>query len=302
MSGQGQSRKRPTPSTSPLPQGDSSSPSVPTTEPPAAGFAAPRRAGSSPDDLSETQKKRRSMPDTSKASSNPILNSSGMDQSLAPAPQQVNMWQSGQAQAVTNVMTPESIYTTPFARGPGSWKDSPRSGQTPSSSQVMPLQSNLGNENLPDFQNVMFPSDDPFAYPPNQPISTFEDVGHYDIQLSRNENPKFYTNDMFSMNIVTDHLANPGFQQGRHFSAPNPNPNPNLERQSNMFQRPNLAGQMPGQGEMGSNVWQNFANGKTGFTPGTGLTSGVNLEELFGSTGWDGSWPIPLDQTTQFNR
>jgi hypothetical protein len=180
-------------------------------------------------------------------------------------------------------------------------------------SQQFEFRPQMGNVQIPDLKNVMFPGDNPFAYP-NQPISTlesshpqfgFQDSGP-DSYPGSNEGsmmntpvsmPSHLSNqnheqqqqfDMVNMQRLYENnpeIAQQFAQQGRHFGAPMPGLGP---------QAPNFAGHsqvydMPGQMSE-ENYWTQMGKGnmgtRTGFTPG----ASVNLDELFGGDGWGGMW------------
>ena len=169
----------------------------------------------------------------------------------------------------------------------------------------------MGHTQIPDLKNVMFPSDNPFAYP-NQPISTLESSHQFAYQDS---NPESYpgSNDVSMMGTpasLSNHISGPSndqaqnygmdsmqrmyeenpqlvqqfAQQGRHFSAPTAGFGqlPTFAGHNSMYDVPNQMSQ--------EDYWTQMGKGnlgtRTGFTPG----ASVNLDELFGGDGWTGMW------------
>lgn len=171
----------------------------------------------------------------------------------------------------------------------------------------------IGHSQIPDLKNVMFPSDNPFAYP-NQPISTLEaansQFGFHDSgpesypgsnEASMMGTPASIPSHMSGMNHEQQHHPfdvaamqrvyeeNPQMaqqiQQGRQFSAAMPaygGQVPNYGPQHQMYDTP---GQMS-QEEHWIRMGKGSVGTRTGFTPG----ASVNLDELFGGDGWTGMW------------
>lgn len=172
--------------------------------------------------------------------------------------------------------------------------------------------------NFPDLKNVMFPSDDPFAYG-NQPISTLEDNqfgGLQDISpdaFSNTNGNQFPSPDVSQTNLPPPQFNMTGFdtfnglghmnQQQRQQQQHIPNnlsntslvDSPTANGQTPMF---NMSGSFVNEpdtmqhsnqqhGQDADDYWSSAPNKgqfRTGFTPGA---PPVNLDELFGSgNGW----------------
>lgn len=170
--------------------------------------------------------------------------------------------------------------------------------------------------NFPDLKNVMFPSDNPFAYG-NQPISTLEENqfgGLQDMPFDQGSNSSpaqsqsQFCMEPFSSFGANDQINRQGPPQvqpnrfgGSHMADPGPNSNagmfglpgslvnePDTIRQSNQQQGPeneDYWSHAPGKGQF-----------RTGLTPGPT----VNLDELFGGgNGWGpANMPVGIDFTT----
>ena len=158
----------------------------------------------------------------------------------------------------------------------------------------------LGNPNLPDLKAVMFPSDNPFAYP-NQPISTLEAQQYTGIDPSTTC-PSPSPGSMFGLDGLSwrmqpatpsDHLgsfsvsgvestAPPQFpQQGQLTSDP-------LARHANSELPPQTKRDVGNVDFQMGGYWpqaNESSNESTGLTPG-----GVNLEDLFDGEGWGSLW------------
>jgi hypothetical protein len=171
----------------------------------------------------------------------------------------------------------------------------PTSTATPFSSQ------HLGNPNLPDMKPVMFPSDNPFAYP-NQPMSTLEAQhvvnAEQTISYSSPATSSMYNlggnNNQVPASLSFDNTRMPAFagsfnvaqhfmQQGRQMSTP-------MDGAPSFGAPPQIepvdlnAVNFPG----GEGYWSQMdrvSGGRTGLTPG-----GINLDELFGGEGWSNIW------------
>jgi hypothetical protein len=177
--------------------------------------------------------------------------------------------------------------------------------------------SQLGNSQIPDLKNVMFPSDNPFAYP-NQPISTLEGVdARYAYPEGTMDSPFTGSNENGASMLGTPasipsqpHLPITSNPEQRGHAQPVTQldmatlqrlyeENPQLA--AHLAQQRHFAGPggpvhfMPDQGppaqqqmfDMPGGVpedyWSNKQTSRTGFTPG----GNVNLDELFGGgDGW----------------
>ena len=162
--------------------------------------------------------------------------------------------------------------------------------QTPS--QPMPFGPQLGSS-LPDLEGLMYPSTDPFAYG-NQPLSILEDR-----QMMAPEQQTSFSGSTGTFRIPAglpsasfDNYNDPTFAssarygtyaQQQHGSTPVPRGN------TSHIQMPeSTAEQDMGNLNMDEGLWQQMFKGRTGLTPG------VNLDELFGA---DGGWnPGYMDQ------
>jgi hypothetical protein len=171
----------------------------------------------------------------------------------------------------------------------------------------------MDHAQIPDLKNVMFPSDNPFAYP-SQPISTLEltntqfgfrepNVESYPrsneasmlgtpaslpILMSRantDQQQQFNMANFHGMYEENPHLANQFAQPGRHFSAPMTGfggQGSNMGGQSAIFDM---------QGPMSQeDYWTQMAKGNIRTRPGFIPGASVNLDELFGGDGWGGMW------------
>ena len=179
----------------------------------------------------------------------------------------------------------------------------PMSWETPSSttsaSASTPFGQHQGDPSIPDLRAVMFPSDNPFAYP-NQPMSALEGT-HFmspeDQQLesfsaTTSEQDFGRTNHInthqmpsnLSFNDLNNSVygSNLGqqYHNNRHFSAPMGATNFPV---SGMEENVVMNG-IPGpQEEYWSQI--NKQGMQTGMTPGV-----INLDDLFGGDGWNSVW------------
>lgn len=173
----------------------------------------------------------------------------------------------------------------------GQWKsvsaDHTSSSGGEMSSQPMPFAQPLAN-NLLDLRGLMYPSTNPFAYG-NQPLSILED--HQMMTAGQQSSFVGPTSNAFGTSINSAHAPemsfeifnNPMFRNLPQHGAFQP-----VQYGSTSSSRPHLSHiQMP-QSNLDDGIWQEMTKGRTGLTPG------VNLDELFGS---DGGWnPGYLDQ------
>ena len=240
-------------------QSNASSPSVPTVGDPVAG---PQRARTFPHETQATSK-RFSNPDSMR---NTPVSSDSSSIRRGPA--------SRSLATDSGTLTPDSMHS-----------GNERVQASPQQSKFDPQH---GNMNLPDLRNVMFPSNNPFAYP-NQPISTLEDT-----QFSPNDQGNFsnfyMSNNMAQPNMSYENLSSPVFGSFPPFMTQSQPPV--TGGTSAPFQ--NLPG-TPGVGGMqpNSNFDPNSHNDEFWSQMGgnrSGLTSGVNLDELFGSESWNPMW------------
>jgi hypothetical protein len=172
----------------------------------------------------------------------------------------------------------------------------------------------LGHSQIPDLKNVMFPSDNPFAYP-NQPISTLESVdsrfGYPDAAMDSpfggsNENTTSILGTPANIPSQPQMPVTSNSEQRGHPQQP-PHMNmatlqrlyeENPQLAAHLAQQRHYAGQngslqfMPDQGaasqpmyDVPEDYWNqaNKPTSRTGFTPG----GNVNLDDLFGGgDGW----------------
>lgn len=175
------------------------------------------------------------------------------------------------------------------------------STMTPTTSAA-PFSSPMGNPNLPDMKPVMFPSENPFAYP-NQPMSMLEAQ-----QIMSAEPPSSYSSPISSSmynlggsNVQTpttlsfDNNRLPGFagsfniappltHQGQQIGAPLSS-GPPFDTTPHMDEPADLDAISFPSGEGYWSQMDRASVGRTGLTPG-----GINLDELFGGEGWSNIW------------
>lgn len=261
------SKKRPSPSDPLLTRANFSAPNVASPQTPTSDLRGPGRARSFPHDLSVDVSKRHSKTDSAS-----LTPQSFDEQVLQDAPSQ-NHWSLG-----NGVVSPTSA-TTPF-----------------------PI-NHFGNPNLPDMKRVMFPSDNPFAYP-NQPISTLE-AQHFITADQQSAYSSPASSSMYNIGssgvqqppaIPFENVGMPAF--GGAFGIPQryvqQGPQVNVPMTSaSDFERPS---QIEGAGDVtavnfpaGEGYWaqlDRMNGGRTGLTPGIN----VNMDELFGGEGWGSVW------------
>ncbi|KAL9111920.1 MAG: hypothetical protein Q9227_003770 [Pyrenula ochraceoflavens] len=158
-----------------------------------------------------------------------------------------------------------------------------------------PPQANFGqmnNPSIPDLKNVMFPSDDPFAYG-NSTISALEgaqqDMGPQAGLAAGN----IFVPGTSQMNsgMPFEGLYNPGMQyvnQGSQQISTSMAGSGygSLGQVDSSMTSPTL-GSMPAMSE--GEYWQQLNNaGRSGFTPG--MNPGVNFDDLFGNEQWNTAW------------
>ena len=230
----------------------------------------PSRIGALPQTLTNKDSKRNSMPETVRR-----MSAGFEEDQMRQTPNQQKIWNLGN---MPDAMTPSSS-TTSF---PGQ---------------------QLGNPNLPDLKAMMFPSDNPFAYP-NQPISTLE--AQQITPDQQNSFPSPANSGIYSSGRDSTHT-------GTGISFENPSMpifgdisgiQPSFLQQPGQFGVSMSSGptfeipqQMEGNGEVGGlnlpgeGYWTQMdraETGRTGLTPG-----GINLDELFGGEGWSSIWGDP---------
>jgi hypothetical protein len=169
-------------------------------------------------------------------------------------------------------------------------------------SQQFEFTPQMAHSQIPDLKNVMFPGDNPFAYP-NQPISTLE-----------SSNPQYYgesnSNEASVMGTPASHMSGQSNEAQRQYEMANlqrmyegsPHLSP-YGGPGRSYGAGSYGGSMPNYGgpiqRYGANIqgqgapedyWNSVSKGnmasRTGFTPG----GGVNLEELFGGDTWGNIW------------
>lgn len=165
---------------------------------------------------------------------------------------------------------------------------------------------------LPDLKSVMFPGDNPFAYP-NQPMSTLDTmpsapfgndspqaIAQYDTPVSMNQQQGFSRDfDKFG----SHHNLSQGFHEG-HNRNQNQNSIPqhffnanDMSNEPSMMSMPQQQQQnslhVPGSME-GEDYWSHApakGNFRTGLTPG-GPAINLNLDDIFGNAN---GWGMPMD-------
>jgi len=163
---------------------------------------------------------------------------------------------------------------------------------TPKSSTTPFSRHHLGNPNLPDMKPVMFPSDNPFAYP-NQPLSTFDQQSAYSSPAGSGMYNIASTQP--STNMPFDDARKNAF--GGSFSIPQHYMETGQQLNAPLsgatgFDSPQT---IEGNGDMtginfpgGEGYWTQMdrINGsRIGLIPG-----GINIDELFGGEGWSNIW------------
>lgn len=154
----------------------------------------------------------------------------------------------------------------------------------------------LGDPNVPDLRAVMFPSDNPFAYP-NQPMSALEGTQymspdeqenfsagasepdyHMTNQMNAQMPPELSFNDL-NNSVYTNNLTQQ-FHNSRDFSGPMGVTNYPVSSVEDTIAMTGMANR---QEELWSQM--NRQGMRTDMTPGA-----VNLDELFGGDGWTNVW------------
>ena len=141
---------------------------------------------------------------------------------------------------------------------------------------------------LPDFSAMMFPTGDPFAYP-KQPMITLENSN---CMVTKQE-PMFgkESDNLYNISPTT---SNPPYEnlEAQLFG---PLPPYMMQGPQSGLRLPNMASQMnmstPGGDANMMSVDGQF-RGWEQFADRTGLTPGLNLDEIFGQD-WKGSWMEP---------
>jgi hypothetical protein len=259
------SKKRPSPSDTVSARANYSDPNVASPKNPRSDQRGPGRARSFPHDLSIN-----------------VSKPSSLSESASLTPQSFDE-QNSSYQNVWNLGSASTILT-------------PTTSATPISSQ------HLGNPNLPDMKPVMFPSDNPFAYP-NQPMSTLEaqhimnaeqpnpysspaSSSMYNLGRDNNQTPTTLSFDTARMPAFAGSFDVPPhfMQQGRQVSVPMSG-GPSFDVPAQIDEPADLTAiNFPG----GEGYWTQIdraGGGRTGLTPG-----GINLDELFGGEGWSNIW------------
>lgn len=180
-------------------------------------------------------------------------------------------------------------------------------------SQQFEFTPQMGHSQIPDLKNVMFPSDNPFAYP-NQPISTLE-LSNAQFGFGESSAESYAgSNEASVMGIpmsVPSHMSGQNHdpqqqfeianlqriyegspQLGQSFGTPgrqHGNPSGSYGGPMANFGGPTQGFDMQGPVPQ-EDYWNQVSKGnmasRTGFTPG----AGVNLEELFGGDTWGSMW------------
>jgi hypothetical protein len=194
-------------------------------------------------------------------------------------------------------LQPEGWGSDPTSLGgdPHSSSQMPHSGRQDASHQ-MPIGQPLGS-NLPDLSGLMYPSTNPFAYG-IQPLSVLEDthVIAPEQQSSlagpangfegseRKNDPHKFSFEEFNNATFGNPTQQDMYQQHRQ----NPTSMVRGNHPGNLPIPPSTNVQEMGDFNMDDAFWQQTNKGRTGLTPG------VNLDEIFGA---DGGWnPVFMDQ------
>jgi hypothetical protein len=179
--------------------------------------------------------------------------------------------------------------------------ESAGSTMTPTTSAA-PFSGLMGNPNLPDMKPVMFPSENPFAYP-NQPMSMLEaqqimsgePTRSYSSPISSSmynlggSNAQTPTTLSFDSNPMPEfagsfNVAPPLVHQGRQIGTPLSG-GPSFDTTPHMDEPADLDAISFPSGEGYWSQMDRSGVGRTGLTPG-----GINLDELFGAEGWSNIW------------
>jgi hypothetical protein len=198
-----------------------------------------------------------------------------------------------------------AAFEHPLARRqqPQPWEiGNPASTVAPTGSAAAYQGQSLGNPNLPDLNTVMFPSDNPFAYP-NQPISTLEaqlfispaqqsayssptSSGIYDLSGTSTQAPPRSSFDG-SEHAMYGNM--PGFAQQYLSLGQQINPAVGNAVPFGAPQQPPTGIDATGINFRGNDAYWSHLDrvdgGRTGLT-----TGGINLDELFGGESWSNVW------------
>lgn len=164
--------------------------------------------------------------------------------------------------------------------------DSASSGQATLPQGSYGYQQHLGG-GLPDFSAMMFPSGDPFAYP-KQPMITLENSN---CMVTKQE-PTFgnESDNLYNISPTTNNA--PYDNMEAQLFGPLP---PYMMQGPPGARVPNMPPQMdmnaPG-GDAGIMAVDGTFRGWEQFADRTGLTPGMNLDEIFGQE-WKGNWMEP---------
>lgn len=203
-------------------------------------------------------------------------------------------------------MTPETVFSNVATPADTAGFGSSQSA-TPASNTLDFGTPAIVQGQLPDLKSVMFPGDNPFAYP-NQPMSTLDTMPS---ALFGNDSPSAVAQYDTPMNMNPRPLFPPSFDKfGGHqdlsegfYGNQNQNKAPNHFFNTNMSSEPGMMPmsqqqhsslQNPGPVDEGD-YWSHApakGNFKTGLTPG-GPGVNLNLDDIFGNgAGWS---TMPMD-------
>lgn len=161
---------------------------------------------------------------------------------------------------------------------------------------------------LPDLKSVMFPGDNPFAYP-NQPMSTLDTmpsapfgndspqaIAQYDTPVSMNQPGFSHDFEKFGSHHNLSQAFGENQSQGQHSSMPQQfyGTNP-MSAEPGMMSMPQHNNSLQVPGVMQEDDYWSHApakgNFRTGLTPG-GAGVNLNLDEIFGNAS---GWNMPMD-------
>lgn len=162
----------------------------------------------------------------------------------------------------------------------------------------------LNQGRLPDLKSVMFPGDNPFAYP-NQPISTLDNMPNlpFGNNLQSNEFLPNQGSSNGQQQYNVPYISQPDFSRGMPTSAPQADPQyfaiNDLTDEPSQIAQNNL--QVPGQNDE-NDYWSHApAKGhfRTGLTPG-GPAVSLDLDDIFGNaSGWSMPMNLAIPDTNQ---
>lgn len=206
-------------------------------------------------------------------------------------------------------MTPEPPFSSLATPAESSGYSSSHHG-TPAASTMDFGTPALAQGQLPDLKSVMFPGDNPFAYP-NQPMSTLDTMSNapfgndspqasaqYDTPISMNV-PQAFSQDFqkFGSNASMSQMFGEGHNQNQR-PAPMSQPffnHGHITSEPNLMSVPQQQNSLQVPGAMEEDDYWSHApakgNFRTGLTPG-GPGVNLNLDDIFGNAN---GWNMSLD-------